>query len=952
MSISGDTALVGAFGDDDAGYETGSAYIFVRTGNSWSQQAKLTANDAAAHDYFGVSVSISSDTAVIGADGDDDAGDSSGSAYIFVRTGNSWSQQAKLTASDAAAGDSFGESVSISGDTALVGALYDDDGGDGSGSTYVFVRTGNSWSQQAKLTASDGAAHDLFGFSVSISGDTALVGALYDDDGGDDRGSAYVFATAPDLQVAKSNNTSDSVTLDASFNWTVEVSNAGLLAAIFTNGETILRDTLPNTGATYGTPSIANLTNITNGGNINCYVDSDVLLCEANGGSVTLGEITGKFDVILPVTPTQPGILDNPRDGGVCEVDPGNHILESDETNNTCSDSVLVITYDLIITKTNDIEGMSEDLATFNWMLSLQNTDVGNAVFADTQVILKDELPESGANYGTPTLQNLTNITNEQNITCEIVDNVLTCIADGDDVTIGAETGQFEVVIPVTPTQPGTLDNPRDGGICAVDPDNHIPESDETNNTCSDSVTVTATSQAQAQIDSPHQNATVEKTFWTWGWAVDGANGDGNGPGISKVDIYLGDSCSGNMLGTAERWNYAGLAANLSLDNSYDRNAGWSFQFDNLGNGEFTYTICPYSARTQQYEAPQTRTVTVDRPSEAQIYINAPAANENVGPNFWILGWAVDGAVGESNGNGISFVRAHEGDSCDDPLIMNNNETQFGWQADYPGLGNSLSLDPSYDTNSAWYFYLVNRPTGAYTFTICAQSVVTNQYEAMVTRTVNVSSSQIWTGAPNNDDSVDPNFWAWGWALETAAGSNNGPGISEVRLYEGDVCSGTQIGTANPFNFAGLGVNLGLDASYDNAGWAYQFSNASVGALTFTICAYDGSNQLVQSETRTVNVQAPEFAEPQWIESTDSQVAQNGDWTAYESELASGGDYLYSDGENTLELEFSGTSIAVIYVMHPSLGTLGVEVDGELMATVDLSQAENFGEQVVIQGLI
>ena len=158
--------------------------VYPITIDPFVQQAKLTASDGAAYDLFGFSVSISGDTAVVGAWADDDAGAESGSAYVFVRIGSTWSQQAKLTANDAAAGDSFGESVSISGDTAVVGAGGDDDGGAGSGSAYVFVRIGSTWSQQAKLTANDAAVHDWFGGSVSISGDTALVGAFGDDDAG------------------------------------------------------------------------------------------------------------------------------------------------------------------------------------------------------------------------------------------------------------------------------------------------------------------------------------------------------------------------------------------------------------------------------------------------------------------------------------------------------------------------------------------------------------------------------------------------------------------------------------------------------------------------------------------------------------------------------------------------------------------------------------------------
>jgi FG-GAP repeat len=187
VAISGDTIVVGALGGNSS---TGAAYVFVRSGTTWTQQQKLTASDGAANDRFGISVAFSEDTAVVGAPSDDDAGSNSGSAYVFVRSSGIWSQQQKLTASDAASGDSFGYSVSISGDTVVVGAYEDDDGGFSSGSAYVFVRSSGIWSQQQKLTASDAAVAAQFGVSVAISGDTAVAGASLDNS---QRGAAYVF---------------------------------------------------------------------------------------------------------------------------------------------------------------------------------------------------------------------------------------------------------------------------------------------------------------------------------------------------------------------------------------------------------------------------------------------------------------------------------------------------------------------------------------------------------------------------------------------------------------------------------------------------------------------------------------------------------------------------------------------------------------------------------------
>ena len=174
-------------------------YVFTRDtagdlASGWTQVAKLTADDGAASDVFGISVSIDGDTVVVGARADDDKGSQSGSAYVFTRDAASdlasgWTQVAKLTADDGAAYDEFGWSVSIDGDTVVIGANKDRDKGINSGSAYVFTRAtasdlASGWTQVAKLTADDGAADDYFGSSVSIDGDTVVIGAKYDDDKG------------------------------------------------------------------------------------------------------------------------------------------------------------------------------------------------------------------------------------------------------------------------------------------------------------------------------------------------------------------------------------------------------------------------------------------------------------------------------------------------------------------------------------------------------------------------------------------------------------------------------------------------------------------------------------------------------------------------------------------------------------------------------------------------
>lgn len=139
---------------------------------------------------FGCSISLFGDTAVIGSQSEDN---NKGAAYVFIRTETAWIQQAKLRASNGISGDFFGNSVSIYGDTALIGARGDANRGVNTGAVYVFTRNGNNWIQKTKLVASDGATQDGFGYSVSLSGDTALIGAWHDDDKASDSGSAYVF---------------------------------------------------------------------------------------------------------------------------------------------------------------------------------------------------------------------------------------------------------------------------------------------------------------------------------------------------------------------------------------------------------------------------------------------------------------------------------------------------------------------------------------------------------------------------------------------------------------------------------------------------------------------------------------------------------------------------------------------------------------------------------------
>lgn len=194
VAISGNTAIVGAWQNNSA---TGAAYVFRDNGaGDWAQIGKLTANDGAAGDRFGISVAISGTTALIGASFDSAmAGPLVGAAYVFEDNGGTWSQVDKLTASDAHLANHFGTSVALDGDSAVIGAPGDATGGAEAGAAYVFRRDASlGWQEKHKLLASDPHSSAEFGSSVGIDGEAVIVGAFQHDDGGLSSGSAYFFS--------------------------------------------------------------------------------------------------------------------------------------------------------------------------------------------------------------------------------------------------------------------------------------------------------------------------------------------------------------------------------------------------------------------------------------------------------------------------------------------------------------------------------------------------------------------------------------------------------------------------------------------------------------------------------------------------------------------------------------------------------------------------------------
>ena len=265
VSVSGDTAVIGAYRKNGS---QGAAYVFVRSNGVWSQQQELTASDGAASDQFGISVSVSGDTAAIGASTKTiNSNAQQGAAYVFVRSGGVWGQQQKLTASDGAASDQFGISVSVSGDTAAIGASTKIINSNAQqGAAYVFARIGGVWSQQPELTASNGGANDYLGASVAVSGETTVIGAYGKNSY---QGAAYVFVRpmlgANALLVSSAAGAS-SVVLAYSGAWTA-TANDGFLhisagsASGASNAVVVFTyDAFSGTGTRTGTLTIAGLT--------------------------------------------------------------------------------------------------------------------------------------------------------------------------------------------------------------------------------------------------------------------------------------------------------------------------------------------------------------------------------------------------------------------------------------------------------------------------------------------------------------------------------------------------------------------------------------------------------------------------------------------------------------------------------------------------------------------
>jgi hypothetical protein len=268
VAISGDTMVVGAPNEcsnaagvngnqtSESALQAGAAYVFVRNGNTWTQQAYLKASNTGAYDSFGWSVAISGDTIVVGAhledsdsttvngSGSNNNAANAGAAYVFTRSGVAWTQQAYLKASNAEPADLFGVAVAVSGDTVVVGASREGSSatgvnGDGanngsfsSGAAYVFLRNGANWTQQAYLKASDTATYAEFGGAVAVDGDRLVVGAPQADGY---RGAVHVFSRNAAAWTHQARLTASNAAPDARFGSAVAVSGGTI--AVGARGE-------------------------------------------------------------------------------------------------------------------------------------------------------------------------------------------------------------------------------------------------------------------------------------------------------------------------------------------------------------------------------------------------------------------------------------------------------------------------------------------------------------------------------------------------------------------------------------------------------------------------------------------------------------------------------------------------------------------------------------------
>ncbi|MEM7052158.1 MAG: CHRD domain-containing protein [Acidobacteriota bacterium] len=467
---------------------------------------------------------------------------------------------------------------------------------------------------------------------------------------------AAPVSAQPDLIATKTNDTSSVGVVGTPFTWTIKVDNIGSSDYFIAGSFDLLRDELPNTNITYGSPNITAQSGVT--GTIVCRLSNFRLSCDGfTNVTIAAG---GSFTVAVTATPSAAGTFDNPRSGQICRADPGNEDSESNESNNDCSDSVVVGTGvtgpDLTVVKNNDV-GDATELANgaWDWSLQVANGGDADATFSNGQVILRDDLPASGLTYGTPSLPGQTGISGSGSIACAIATNTLTCSANGGNVTLAAPNGAFTVTVPTTPTATGSYANPRAAGTCAADPDGLISEGDESNNACSNTVVVAGSPDLTAVKTNDVADNAVISTPFNWSITVtNGGSADYFGP--SSFSLLRDELPSTNVsYGTPTISAQSGITGSFSP--SITSNSGL-FRLNVEANSNVT--IAPGGSFTVTFAATPTAAGVLDNPRSGQL-CRADPGNE-------------DAELDESNNDCSNSVTVGTGITGPDLTVVKNND--------------------------------------------------------------------------------------------------------------------------------------------------------------------------------------------------------------------------------------------------------------------------------------
>jgi hypothetical protein len=456
----------------------------------------------------------------------------------------------------------------------------------------VTIGTGGTLSVVFKATPSTGGT-----FANPRSGGTCVAdpaNVIAEHSETDNACSDTVNVVAADLTAVKTNNVSGTDLLGSSWTWQIHVANPGAGPATFAGGETILTDDLPG-APTYGTPSVSGTAGTSGTGTIACSLTgagSDTLTCTASGGTVVLASGTGAFNVSLSATPPATGAFVNPRSGGLCAVDPENGVAESNETNNQCADTVQVVAPDLSAATNDDVGGATTLGNAWVWTTTITNNGTGSATFASGQTVLSDDL-SAGVSYDAPSAADQSGSTGT--VSCAIASNTLTCTASGGSVTLPA-AGAIVVTTTAHPGTTGTFSNPRGGGACAADPDDHVRESNDANNACTaDSVTVTAPDLSATNSDDTGQ-ATIVGGSWTW--KVHITNG-GSAPATfaTGATVLSDDLPNGPTYGPPASTD-AGMQCTIASGTMTCKAAGGPLTIPTGGSIDATFSVAPAAVGT------------------------------------------------------------------------------------------------------------------------------------------------------------------------------------------------------------------------------------------------------------------------------------------------------------------------------------------------------------------